>query len=86
MATLVHVPTTQSDLCTALAAVQAACERLASTPRPDADMLLDLQRRTRELDSAAQTGTRVAHGRTRHTERRCAGADRGARWIIQHCA
>ena len=84
MATLVHAPTAQSDLRTALAAVQAAYERLASTPRPDPDLLLDLQRRTRELDTAAHTGNSVAH--TRRTERRCAGADRGARWILRHCA
>ena len=86
MATLVHAPTAPSDLRTALAAVQAAYERLASTPRPDPDLLLDLQRRTRALDTAAHTGAQVAHARTRRTERRCAGADRGARWIIQHYA
>ena len=83
MTTLVNAPAAQSDLRTALAAVQAAYERLASALQPDPDLLLDLQRRTRELDTAAHTETQAVRARTRRTERRCAGAERGVRWIIQ---
>ncbi|MCM2416707.1 hypothetical protein [Streptomyces sp. RKAG293] len=77
---------TTPDLRTALAAVQAAYERLTATPRPDPRVLLDLERRTRELDTVAHRSAQAAHRHSSRTERRCAVANRGAEWIIRHYA
>ncbi len=87
MATHFHPQTAQRDLDTALAAVQAAYDRLMASPRPDPGLLLDLRRRTRELDAAAASRRQEApHGRAERIHCRCTSATRGARWIIRHAA
>ncbi|MFJ1709081.1 hypothetical protein [Kitasatospora sp. NPDC088346] len=86
MATLPRRPqTAQHDLSTALAAVEAAYERLMTVPRPDPDSMLDLQSRARELtDAALQLSEEAPHARHARIRRRCAGADRSVRWILRH--
>ena len=86
MATVLRRPQpAERDLGTALAAVEAAYERLMAAPRADLALLFDFQRRTRELNAAAdRTQGDLPHGCSRKVRRRCAGAARGAQWIIQH--
>ena len=85
MAELLRPQTAERDLRTALAAVEAAYERLMAAPRPEPHLLLDLRSRARELtDAAVKPLNGVPHGRPARIRHRCAGADRGARWIMQH--
>ena len=86
MATLLRRPqTAERDLGAALAAVEAAYDRLMAAPQADLALLADFQRRTRELNAAADRRQGdPPHGCSRKIRRRCAGAARGALWIIQH--
>lgn len=87
MATPLRRPQTAvRELGMALAAVEAAYDRLMTAPRPDPHLLLDLQHRARELtDAAVHAPEEAPYGRSQQVRRRCAGADRGAQWIIRHC-
>ncbi|MFF2044204.1 hypothetical protein ACFVVX_27660 [Kitasatospora sp. NPDC058170] len=77
--------TAPRDLHAALVAVQEAYDRLMAAPHPDPGLLLDLQHRTRELDAAAaRHRTGAPHRRSERIQCRCAGATRGARWILEH--
>jgi len=85
MATQHHSPRAPEDLRSAVAAVQAAYDRLMAAPQPDPQLVLDLRRLTRQLDSVTEQTRRLApHGRSERIQCRCAGAARGAQWIIQH--
>ncbi|QMU76515.1 hypothetical protein GXW83_12945 [Streptacidiphilus sp. PB12-B1b] len=86
MATLQHRPQTAApDLEAALAAVEAAYRRLMAAERPEPGLLQDFQRRTRELNAAAdRTRGEPPPGPSQRVRCRCAGAVRGAQWIIRH--
>jgi len=85
MATRHHPLKAPEDLRSAAAAVQAAYDRLLAAPQPDPQLLLDLERLTRQLDAGTLRNRGLTpHGRSQRIRYRCAGAARGAQWIIQH--